>query len=515
MMKLKKSIIAFLLVISLLVVVTACSSNQKTSGSVADQSNAAASVPDRLVVAISNDVEGLDPQRTVSASTFEVTNNIFDTLVGVDSKGKIVPRLAKDWSTSKDGLTWTFNLMSKVKFSNGRDLAAEDIVYSFQRLQDKQSPRAKDFANITSVKAAGKNQVIFSLKKKDAAFISSLALPWTAIIAKEAEATMKTQPIGTGAYEVVKWTPQQSIELKKNPNYFGEAKPSIEKVSFKIIPNPTTLLASLKSGDVDVTGISGDQVAQLKSNPDIKILNEPSNSVQVLALNNANKPLNDVRVRQAITLAVNKKEVIDGAGFGYGTVIGSHMAPVSPYYVDESKTLSFNLKKAKELMKEAGYEQGFSMTLSLPQPYKIHIDSGQIIAQQLKKIGINLNIQIVDWGKWVKDIYLGRHYDMTIINHTGRLDPSDMLARYNSMSSENYFNYKNPIIDQELQQASVELDFAKRKAIYKSIQETLSKEVPAVYIQAPSTLIAMNKKVKGYQTFPIDIIDLKDISLQK
>lgn len=524
----KKSIFA-LLALVLLVVMTACGSGQKTSapakknatsstgGAAAStsvsSSKAATPKKDSLVMAISNDVDGLDPQRTVSASTFEVTNNIFDTLVGVKSDGSFEPRLATDWKSSNNGLTWVFNLKPGVKFSNGRALTAADVVYSFNRLKADKSPRKKDFANITKVEATGNLQVTFTLKQQNAAFISSMALPWTAIVAKEADATMKTQPVGTGPYEVVKWTPQQSVVLKANPYYSVSAKPSIPNVTFKVIPNPTTLLASLKSGSVDIAGISGDQVAALKNNPNFTILNKPSNSVQVLALNNDKKPLNDVRVRQAIALAINKKEVIDGANFGFGTVIGSHMAPVSPYYVDETKVLSYNVQKAKELMKQAGYPNGFTMTLSLPQPYKMHIDSGKIIAQQLQQIGIKLNLQTVDWGKWVKDIYLGRKYDMTIIGHTGRLDPSDMLSRYVSTSGENYFNYKNATVDKDLKQAATELDKTKRMALYKQVQDILAKEVPAVYIQAPDTLIAMKKQVQGYQTFPIDIIDLKDISL--
>lgn len=469
----------------------------------------------KLVYALSNDVDGLDPHRTVSASTFQVTNNIFDTLIGVTPKGELVPRLAKEWHSSEDGLTWTFSLQENVKFHNGRMLTADDVVYSFHRLKEKGSPRAKDYANIIEVKADGENKVIFSLGQADATFLSSLAMPWTAIVAKEADADMKNQPIGTGPYKLVEWVPQQSITLQKNENYFVKGKPYLDEVTFQIIPEATTLLANLQSGTIDIAGISGEQVDQIKNDPTLKVIESPMNNVQVLALNNKRKPLDDVRVRQAISMAINKQQVIDGANWGYGQAIGSHMAPTSPYYVDTTQILPYDLDKAKSLLKEAGYEKGFSMKLSLPEPYKIHVDSGQIIADQLKKIGINLEIEMVEWGKWVQDVYTGRNYDMTIISHTGRLDPDAMLSRYQIDSGENYFNYENQEVDKAIKEAKITLDEKKRRQLYEFVQKTLAKEVPAVYIQAPYALIGMKKLVQGYEVYPIDIIELSNIYLEK
>ncbi|PLR75763.1 hypothetical protein CU633_19360 [Bacillus sp. V3-13] len=509
----------FLVSILLLVLfsLVACSSSQSQTktGTEIETEATGAEKGGSLVYAISNDVDGLDPHRTVSASTFQVTNNVFDTLVGTTPEGELKPRLAKDWASSEDGLTWTFNLESGVTFHNGREMTAEDVVYSFERLKAAESPRAAEFSNIIDVKADGSDKVVMILGKADATFISSLAMPWSAIVAKEADADMKKNPIGTGPFKLEEWVPQQKVILNKNEDYFIENKPMLDKVTFSIIPEATTLLANLQAGEVDIVGVSGEQVSSLESDPAIEMMESPLNMVQVLAFNNSHEPLNNVKVRQAISMAINKADIIEGAGWGYGTEIGSHMAPTSPYYADTTSVLPFDADKAKSLLKEAGFADGLKLKLTLPEPYKLHVDSGQMIAEQLKQIGVEVEIEVIEWGKWVDDVYKGRNYEMTVISHTGRLDPDAMLARYHSQSGENYYNYKNQEIDQLLTEAKVELNEQKRKEMYTKIQEILAEEVPAVYIQAPDSIIAMNKKVEGLQIYPIDIIDLSNISLEQ
>ncbi|WP_166242925.1 ABC transporter substrate-binding protein [Paenibacillus turpanensis] len=467
-----------------------------------------------LKIAVSNDVDGLDPHRTVSASTFQVTNNIFDTLIGTDPSGNLQPRLAEKWTPSADGKAWTFALKKGVKFHNGRDMTAEDVQFSLERLMGEGSPRAKDYSSvIDKVTADSPEQLTITLKQGSASFLSSLAMPWAAVVPKESVEQLKQKPVGTGAFRLVEWVPQQKVVLEKNADYYGKTV-SLDKVEFLVIPDSATQLINLKSGQVHIAGLSGEQAEEVKKDQKLQLYTKPSNSVQLMALNNKVAPLDNMKVRQAIALAVNKEQVIIGSNWGFGAKIGSHLSPSDTYYKDFTKTLEHDVTKAKELLKEAGLEKGFDLTLSLPQPYAVHVKAGEVVADQLKQIGVNVKLETVDWGKWVKDIYTGRQYEATIIAHTGRLDPDAMLSRYATDSKENYMNYSNAAVDEALKKGTVTIDAKERKDIYASVQETLASEVPAVYLQAPYTLLGMSAKVKGFETYPIDIYELSNVSLQ-
>lgn len=463
-----------------------------------------------LIYALSNDVDGLDPQRTVSASTFLVTHNLFETLISVTPAGELAPQLATSWEPSPDELQWTFQLRDDVLFHNGKAMNAEDVIGSFERLRAPESPRAGEYANIADIRATGEYELLFTLSKADATFLSQLANPWSAIVLEQ-----DGEIAGTGPFELVRYEPQQYIDLVKNESYYEEGKPYLDEARLMIIPNATTLLANLQSGTVHIGGITGAQLPQVEQIGHLKTQGTASNSVQLMAMNNAREPLNDIRVRQAIAMAVNKQDVIDGATWGFGTPLGSHLPPLSSYFADTLDVLPYNVEKAKELLAEAGHAGGLKLTLSLPEGYDVHINAGQIIADQLSRVGIELDIKIVEWGTWLEDIYAGRQYDLTVISHTGRLDPHAFLSRYLSDSSENYFNYANEDIDQAIREAAVTSDAGKRRELYAFIQKTLADEVPALYLQSMESIAALHESVQQYESFPIGIINLKDVYLSR
>ncbi|MEK3733551.1 MULTISPECIES: ABC transporter substrate-binding protein [unclassified Paenibacillus] len=475
-----------------------------------DNSSSGSQSGGSLVYAMANDVDGLDPQRTVSASTFLVTHNLFETLISVTPEGELVPQLATSWEPSEDELEWTFQLRDDAQFHNGHVMNAEDVIRSFERLRAADSPRAGEYANIADIRANGDHELVFTLASADATFLSQLANPWSAIVLEQ-----DGDVIGTGPFKLVRYEPQQYIDLVKNESYYEEGKPYLDEARLMIIPNATTLLANLQSGTVHIGGITGAQLPQVEQLSHLKTQGAANNSVQLMAMNNDREPLNDVRVRQAIALAVNKQDVIDGATWGFGTPLGSHLPPLSSYFVDTLDVLPYNVDQAKELLAEAGYVDGLKLTLSLPEGYDTHINAGQIIADQLSRVGIELEIEIVEWGTWLEDIYAGRNYDLTVISHTGRLDPHAFLSRYLSDSSENYFNYVNEEVDQALLEAAVTSDVQKREELYSFIQQTLAEEVPALYLQSMEGITALHESVQQYESFPIGIINLKDVYLDQ
>lgn len=462
-----------------------------------------------LVMGYTTEPEGLDPHRTAAASTFTITNNIYDTLVGVTSKWQTEPRLAKEWVISDDGMEITFILREDVYFHNGRQMKAKDVEYSFNRLKDAESPRARDYENIVKIDVLDDYKIKFTTAKLDVELLKSFVYPWAAVVPEEEAANLKTKPVGTGAFTLKEYVPQQYLILQRNDNYYGD-EIKLTTVKMVLIPDATSMMAGFQVGDLDIIPLTGDQVTMVEGNENYKVISEPMNAVQIMSLNTKNQYLSNEKVRQAMAMAINKDEVIEASMFGYGAKIGSHLPPTSPDYYDANNIIEYNPEKAKELLKEAGYEKGFTINMSLPKNYQLHVDAGQVIADQLAKIGINVNIQLIEWGTWLSDVYGAKNFDTTVVGHTGRLDSYAFLSRYKSDSND-YISLTSGEVDQLLENALHELDEGKRKEIYKDIQIILANKLPAIYLQTPHTMLALQKNVEGMEIFPIDFYDFKDV----
>jgi len=498
----KKSIATLLIAAVLTMLsITACTNQENTPKGTGE-------VKTGLTMGYTTEPEGLDPHRTAAASTFTVTNNIYDTLVGVTSDWQIVPRLATDWKMSDNGMEITFNLRDDVKFHNGRQMNAEDVVFSFNRLKDAESPRARDYENIKA-EAVGDYSVKFTTEKLDVELLKNFAYPWAAVVPQEAVENLKTQPVGTGAFTLKEWIPQQHLTLQRNDNYYGN-KAKLETIKLVILPDATSMMASFQTGNLDIIPLNGDQVTIVDGNQDYKVISEPMNAVQIMSLNTNNKILSDERVRRAMAMAIKKDDVIAAAMFGYGDAIGSHLPPTSPDYYDANSIIEYNPEKAKELLKEAGYENGFDIKMALPKNYQLHVDAGQVIADQLSKIGINVKIDIIEWGTWLSEVYGAKNFETTVVGHTGRLDSYAFLSRYKSDSND-YISLSTGEVDELLDRSRQELDEGKRKEIYKEIQIILANKLPAIYLETPRTMLALQKNVEGMGIFPLDFYDFKEV----
>ncbi len=518
----KKRIFTILMgLVSLTLALTAGSEAMLTSASappqVAALATPASEAGQTLTVAISADVDGLDPHKTVAAATFQITRNLYDTLVQVDPQSHIQPDLATSWETSADGLLWTFHLRDDVVFHNGRKMTSADVKYSFERILDEAtaSPRAKDYRIIEGIETPDEATVIFTLKEPQAAFLSNLAYGWAAVVPPEAVETLRDQPVGTGPFQFVEWVKDSHIKLKRFDDYFLPGVPYLDEVTFRVISDGTTRLISLKTGEVDVVPeVPAQEVPSLEGNADIEIIRVPFNGIQLLAINNARPPFDDIRVRRALNYAIDKGAVIEGAQWGHAVPIGSHMPPGSDYYVDLNDRYPYDPAKAKELLKEAGFEDGFETTIALPQPYDFHIHNGEVIAAQLAEVGITAELEIIEWGTYLEQVYFGRDYALTTLGHTGRLDPDPFLNRYVSDSKENYMNHKNPHYDELVKEGAVTTDEERRHEIYAEMQRILADDAVAVYLLAPLSLVGVRKDVRGWQVYPIDIYDLRTVYKQ-
>jgi len=463
----------------------------------------------QLNFAISVDPDGLDPQRTVAASSFQVTNNIYDTLVKVTPAGEYVPGLVESWEVSEDGLTITFKLVEGISFHNEAPFNAEAVVASFDRLKDDASPRGLDYANITSYEAISEYEVEFVTEELDVELVSSFAYPWAAIVEASVGDDLKNNPVGTGAYKLQEWVPQQRLVLEAYDGAMVTAQ--IPVVNFVTIPDASARVLAFQSGEVDIMGISGDQVSLFEAAEGFKIVESQSNALQLMAMNLENEYLSNPLVRHAMNLAVNKDVLIESIWYGYGNKIGSHYPPILKGHVDHSEAYAYNLEEAKALLAEAGYPDGFTITMDLPSDYQAYVDAGQVIASDLAQIGITVETNIVEWAYWLEEVYTGRNYDLTVVGHTGRLDPFVLLARYDSESGENYFNYSNERVDEILRSVKQVQDEQERLDLYAEIQAILAEEVPALYIQSPVSLMIMDESLEGFEVYPLDIYEIKDV----
>ena len=466
---------------------------------------------EHLVMALPVDPDGLDPQRTAAASTFQITSNIYETLVTVDEKGNIIPALAESWDVSPDGLTITFNLRKDARFSDGTPCTSASVRKSFERLMDPKSPRGSYYSGIKAIICPDDATVIFCYDELDVSALQNFAYSWAAIVDASRGDALRSKPLGTGAYRLVSWTAQQNIILERNEYYPGEV--GVDKVEFVIMPDVSSQISSFRNRDIDIMQITGDQLPALGDESTYTLIEGTINGLQLMAMNLENEALSDIRVRQAINHAVDKNALIEAVWWGYGNEIGSHYPVVLPEFVDHAGTYEYNPEKAKALLSEAGYGNGLTLKLALPKSYQEYVNAGIVIADYLKKVGINCDIEIVEWSDWLENVYTGRKYDLTVVGHTGRLDPYALLKRYESTAGENYFNYSNPRVDEILNSYNSIADESERLRLVQEMQEIIAHDVPALFIQDPIMLYVTQTDVEGFQTYPIELYDMKKVRI--
>nr|WP_257098739.1 ABC transporter substrate-binding protein [Pseudovibrio flavus] len=421
----------------------------------------------------------LDPTAGAAAAIDEVTySNIFEGLTKVGPDGAVLPGLAKAWTVSEDGLTYTFTLNSPVKFHDGTPMTAEDVKFSLDRARTEDSVNAQKplFADIESVDVTAPDTVVIKMKKPVGNFLFNLAQGDAIIVSAKSADNNKSMPIGTGPFKFDKWIQGQEVRLVKNPDYWGEPV-ALNSASFKMISDPNAAFAAMMSGDLDAfpNFPAPETLVQFEMDPRFKVSIGSTEGETILAMNNKAGPLADVRVRRAISHAIDKQAIIDGAMFGQGTVIGTHFAPHHPAYVDLKDTYALDIEKAKALLAEAGYPEGFTATLKLPPPQYAR-RGGELIASDLKKIGINLEIIPVEWAQWLSEAFREKNYDFTIVSHVEPMDIG-IYAR-----DGYYFNYDSPEVKAMINKLNATVDTEARYALLGDIQRKITEDAVNVYL---------------------------------
>ena len=503
----KKKFLALVLLMTLLgTVLSGCG-----DGSAAETQKSRADT-NELVVGIAQDLDdSLDPHKTVKAGTREVMFNVFEGLMKPTTDGDLTPAIAEKYEVSEDRRTYTFHLREGVQFHNGETVTAEDVVYSIQRCAAATETgivQVEAFSVIQDIKTPDDKTVAITISEPSNEFISYMT---TAILPADYD-KQDTAPVGTGPFKFVSRTAQDSVVLEKFDGYWGTPA-QLDKVTLKIIENADSLMMSLQSGAIDLCAhLTSTQVAQLGENFDVA--EGTMNLVQALYLNNAEKPFDDVRVRQALCYAVDKQEIIDLAFDGYGSPIGSSMYPAFGKYFDDSLTNYYtkDVEKAKALLAEAGYPGGFDMTITVPSNYKPHMDTAEVLVQQLAQIGVNAAIEPIEWESWVSDVYVGRQFQSTVVGvDASNMTARALLERFTSDYGKNFINYNNAEYDALFRQTLTAYDDAEQTALYKQMLANLTENAANAYIQDLADLVAVRKGVEGVTFYPIYVLDLANL----
>ena len=503
----KKKFLALVLLMTLLgTVLSGCG-----DGSAAETQKSRADT-NELVVGIAQDLDdSLDPHKTVKAGTREVMFNVFEGLMKPTPDGDLTPAIAESYEVSEDRMTYTFHLREGVQFHNGKTVTAEDVVYSIQRCAAATETgivQVEAFSVIQSIETPDDKTVAITISEPSNEFISYMT---TAVLPAGYD-KQDTDPVGTGPFKFVSRTAQDSVVLEKFNEYWGTPA-QLDKVTLKIMENADSLMMSLQSGAIDLCAhLTSTQVAQLEK--DFNVAEGTMNLVQAMYLNNAVAPFDDVRVRQALCYAVDKQEIIDLAFDGYGSPIGSSMYPAFGKYFDDSLTNYYtkDVEKAKALLAEAGYPDGFDMTITVPSNYKPHMDTAEVLVQRLAQIGVNATIEPIEWESWVSDVYAGRQFQSTVVGvDASTMTARALLERFTSDYGKNFINYNNAEYDALFQQTLTAYDDAGQTAIYKQMLANLTENAANVYIQDLADLVAVRKGVEGVTFYPIYVLDLANL----
>lgn len=516
----KKRLSVFMVTLLIMTALSACaggtgesSEGMSSAGTVSGSSDAEPVYGGSVVVGIQQDIDSLDPHKATAAGTKEILFNIYEGLVKADPNGNLMNAVASDYTISEDGLVYTFTLREGVKFHNGNEVTAQDVKYSLERVSGILdgtaliSTLSAEKGGITSVDILDDKTVQVTVGSANLELIYSFT---AAIIPAGSGEDEAAQPIGTGPFSFVSYKPQEGIVVAKNGDYWQEGLPYLDEVQFKIVNSPDTALLDLQGGSIDIYPyLTDSQATELEGS--FQVLSAPSNVVQALFLNNADATLSNAKVRQAICYALDKDSVNEFVFGGDGALISSAMLPtLKDFYVDLNDTYgnAANIEMAKQLLTEAGYPDGIDLQIQVPSNYEVHMQTAEVVAEQLKAANINAQIVPVEWGTWLEEVYNGRKFQATISGITCDQTPGYLLNRFQTDSSKNFINYANAAYDDTYLKAAASMDLTEKAGYYKELQNMLVEDAGTAFLSAPPITVAVSPELGGYTFYPIYVQDM-------
>ena len=469
-----------------------------------------------LRVAVSSNINTLDPAKTKIGEEYIVNFLVFSGLTEIDGSGQLKPDLAERWTHSDDLKTWTFELRKGVKWHHGRELDAQDVLATIKRILDPAtgSVTRVNFQLVDTMDAVDDHTVRFHLKIPYAGFADLFSDRQARIVPRDKLDTLASAPIGTGPFRFKSFNPGDRIELVRNPDYFISGVPKLDSVVLRIIPESAGQSAALETGDVDlVWNLPLESIAQFKSNANVVLDSVPTSTWDGIIMNCSLEPFTDARVRHAVSLAIDKAALVEFALNGYGTPTHTMIPPGHPFYNNDIKIGAPDLVQARKLLAEAGHPNGFDITIHVPAGRPTRERAGTAVREMLKPLGIKVDVQRIPWDKFITDIegkavfFVDGFYSRPTID-------SSVYPFFHSTGSWNttLWHYHNAEMDRVLDAARATGDAAEQARLYKQMQVLALGDPPAIIPYVINHVNAYRKNIKGFHSSPMMWLDLREVT---
>ncbi len=467
-----------------------------------------------LIAAIAGEPDQLDPHKTSAYFSFEVLENVFDTLVEPAADLTMAPALAQSWETSPDQLTWTFQLRTGVRFHDGSPFTAADVVYSYRRIIDEKLSTVDKFSAVTGVEAIGDLTVRITLSRPTPNLLTNLGgFKGMAIVSRRnvEDGSIATHPIGTGPFAFTGRQSGDSITLTANPDFWG-GPPQLPGVTFRFISETSTALAALQAGEVDWTdAVPAQRVPQLQGDDSLRLAVTPSNDYWYFALNAARAPWNDVRVRQAVAYAVDRPSIVQATSYGTAQANQLAIPQGNPWFTGYDR-YSRDIDRAKALLAEAGAAPQ-RMDMLVTSEYPQTVTAAQVVADNLEPLGITVDIRTVDFATWLDEQNNG-NFDMLMMGWLGNIDPDDFYyAQHHTDGANNAQKFSDPRVDAALDAGRTQTDPQARKEDYATAATLIADGVSYIFLYNPAVIQAWTPSLTGYEARRDKAIRFRDAAL--
>ncbi len=480
--------------------------------------------PNELRVALANDPKSLFMPRTADRTAGNAASGLYNSLVWINDEGDVVPALASKWTVSPDGKDYTFTLRRGVKFHNGETFDAQSVMATWETGKDKSNDYADAYAVVKSVTAVNAYQVKLSLAEPDALFMSTVANFWAAVPPKYIKTVgldkFAASPVGTGPFKFVQRSSGDRIELEANKDYWEKGLPKLDRVTFRIIPDPTTRLAAVKAGDIDIANrLTPDLVSQLQGASNVKVINYANDRVYYVAFKNIGNgkgtPLEDKRVRQALNFAVNRPGMVKSIFNGQANLISGFLVAGNLGFDKNLPAYAYDPERAKKLLADAGYAKGFSISMGCPTDAYVNINEVCLSVQRdLEKVGVDVSLEFKTSNAYWSKANYGAVGPMFVDSWsstvgealprlTGALIPSNFYGAWDDQDLVKQINAIRTTIDRKA-----------RAKLYSNLQKTMYDDPPFIYLYQPVIFEATSSRVQDYQPRSAEEYFLKNVSLK-
>lgn len=464
-----------------------------------------------LIIGKAQEAVGLDPALVTAAASFDLLPDVYNPLIRFDEKYQPQPELAVKWS-NPDDKTFVFQLRQGVKFHNGREMKAGDVKYSLERIMDPatKSPWSSQLEPIQSIETPDDSTVKILLKQPYGPLLATLSADWAAIVPKEEVAKngdLQKTMVGTGPFVLKEYTRDTRTVMTANSSYWEAGLPRLAQLTYNILPDETARLSAVRTGQIGLTPLSDPASVGLAArSPGVKVITQPTTDYYLLGINCKKAPFDNPKVRQALSLAVDRKAVLDAVLFGEGQVTGPIVPTLGNWStpVDQLPLYKPDQAKAKQLLAEAGVGTGLTMSILASPLYPQFISIALVLQRQLKAVGITVNLDQVEWGTFI-DRWKKRDFE-TFVSYNGSGNDPDraLYPAFKTGGSVNAFQFSDPAIDKLLDEGRTTVDTAKRRTIYQQVDKLIAEAAPALFLFTRTAYFAHRENVRGFAPTPAD-----------